>query len=517
MKKATLIDYPILRLTIPLATGIFFMREFHFAISMEVMVLALIGVSVLLGLSLCSRSFTHRWWFGFLLFGFFFGVGMYRMKSQWEAVNVNWPEDKDIYAGVVMEPTVEKNKSVCCKVSLEQGPTIYLYLAKDSMARQVGMGDCLLFYAQVREPSNEGLTFDYASYLKSQGISGTAYVPNRHWYKTGKLPSLGWKQEALLVRERIIGRYKEWGIGGDELPVLSALTVGYKTDLSDELRHQYSAAGISHVLALSGMDIGFLWMLIHVALKPLNRVPFRKFKCLVATMLLWAFAFIAGLEASVVRAVIMCMLLEWGRVSGRKSLTIHTLSMAAFFMLLYNPFYLYDIGFQLSFISVISILMFYRHFQSLCPSSHALVCSVWSMMSVSMAAQLGTAPCVMYYFSNFSVYFLLANIGVAFWVPCILYMAFATMLMDWCPWIHGWMVRGLDFMVGTLNALAGCISEWPYAVWSSARLHPLEVWAIYGVLGALGYHLTIRHRGSFFMLLVSLAVWLALHCWLLLK
>ena len=116
MKKATLIDYPILRLTIPLATGIFFMREFHFAISMEVMVLALIGVSVLLGLSLCSRSFTHRWWFGFLLFGFFFGVGMYRMKSQWEAVNVNWPEDKDIYAGVVTEPSVEKNKSVCCKV-----------------------------------------------------------------------------------------------------------------------------------------------------------------------------------------------------------------------------------------------------------------------------------------------------------------------------------------------------------------------------------------------------------------
>jgi competence protein ComEC len=191
--------------------------------------------------------------------------------------------------------------------------------------------------------------------------------------------------------------------------------------------------------------------------------------------------------------------------------------MAAFFMLLYNPFYLYDIGFQLSFISVISILMFYRHFQSLCPSSHALVCSVWSMMSVSMAAQLGTAPWVMYYFSNFSVYFLLANIGVALWVPCILYMAFATMLMDWYPWIHGWMVRGLDFMVGTLNALAGCISEWPYAVWSSARLHPLEVWVIYGVLGALGYHLTIRHRGSFFMLLVSLAVWLALHCWLLLK
>ena len=517
MKKATLKDYPILRLTIPLATGIFFMREFQLSISMEVMLLALIGVSVMLGLSLCIRSFTHRWWFGFLLFGFFFGIGMYRMKCQWEAVNVNWPEDKDIYAGVVTEPTIEKNKSICCKVSLEQGPTIYLYVAKDSMARQVEMGDCLLFYTQVREPSNEGLTFDYASYLKSKGISGTAYVANRHWYQTGQQLSLGWKQKALLVRERIIGWYKEWGIGGDELPVLSALTVGYKDDLSDELRNQYASAGISHVLALSGMHIGFLWLLIHVALKPLDRVPFRKIKWLVSAMLLWAFAFIAGLEASVVRAVIMCMLLEWGRVSGRNALSIHTLSIAAFFMLLYNPFYLYDVGFQLSFIAVLSILMFYRHFHSVCPSTHALVRRVWSIMCVSMAAQLGTAPLVMYYFSNFSVYFLLANIMVALLVPCIIYMAFATVVLVGCPWIHAWMVRGLDFMVGTLNALAGWVSALPDAVWSSSRLHQVEVWAIYGVVGVWWCHLTIRRRMTFFILLASLVVWLGLHCWLLLK
>ena len=191
--------------------------------------------------------------------------------------------------------------------------------------------------------------------------------------------------------------------------------------------------------------------------------------------------------------------------------------MAAFFMLLYNPFYLYDVGFQLSFIAVLSILMFYRHFHSVCPSTHALVRRVWSIMCVSMAAQLGTAPLVMYYFSNFSVYFLLANIMVALLVPCIIYMAFATVVLVGCPWIHAWMVRGLDFVIGTLNALAGWISALPDAVWSSSRLHQVEVWAIYGVVGVWWCHLTIRRRMTFFILLASLVVWLGLHCWLLLK
>ena len=409
MKTTTYSNYPILRLAIPLATGIFFARIFHPYFSMEWMCVGILVLILLISILLCLHSFRFRWCFGALLFLLFFGLGAFRMVCQWREINVDWPESEQNYIATVMEPPVEKTKSVWCKVALYEGQNAYLYLAKDSFAHNVAMGDRLMFHTQIRKPDNEGLPFDYASYLLCRGISGTAYVPSGYWKRMNDADALSLKQKAVLVREKIVHQYREWGIGERQLPILSALTVGYKTDLSDEVRNTYSVAGISHVLALSGMHIGFLWLMMGLLLKPLNRKGLRWIKWILSTSLLWMFAFIAGLEASVVRAVVMCMLMELGNLLGNKSLTLNTLSIAAFFMLLYNPCYLYDVGFQLSFLAVLSILLFYHRFYALCPSRLPFFRNVWGVMSVSMAAQLGTAPLVMYYFSNFSVYFLLAN------------------------------------------------------------------------------------------------------------
>ena len=143
------------------------------------------------------------------------------------------------------------------------------------------------------------------------------------------------------------------------MPVLSALTLGYKGDLDKDIKQAYSVAGIAHVLALSGMHIGIIWFLLSVFLKFLLRGRLKLLEWCLVAMVLWAFAFVVGLEASVVRAVVMCMLMGVGRLTGSKILSMNTLSIAAFFMLIYHPFYLFDVGFQLSFVAVASILAFY--------------------------------------------------------------------------------------------------------------------------------------------------------------
>jgi len=205
-------------------------------------------------------------------------------------------------------------------------------------------------------------------------------------------------------------------------------------------------------------------------------------RCVVVILLLWAFAFLVGLEASVVRAVVMCMLLGVGRLSELRPPAMNSLGVAAFFMLLYHPFYLYDVGFQLSFVAVVSILILYPLFVPLVPVKNRWGKKAWEVMAVSMSAQLGTAPLVMYYFSSFSVYFLLTNLVVSILVPFIIGLAFLMVVVSPFDGVRWLVVGALDGMVSLLNGMAGWTSGLPYSSISFSVLNPMEVVVSYVVL-----------------------------------
>ena len=264
-----------------------------------------------LGALLRKPSYAGRWLFGAGTSCFMFLVGVVLTGHAWKEVEMDWSPSKQVYKGVLVESLVEKPKTFQCRVRTS-GKEVLLYLPKDSLSVLLKPGDELLFRARVEE--------NYARYLYYDGISGTAYVPANAWKKTESEGVDDWKMSALGIREWLIGKYSQWGIDEEQLPVLSALTLGYKGDLDKETREAYSVAGIAHVLALSGMHIGIIWFLL------------RWLKGGLVIPLLWAFAFIVGLEPSVVRAVVMCMLMELGRLSGSKVFSMNTLSVAAFFM-----------------------------------------------------------------------------------------------------------------------------------------------------------------------------------------
>ena len=191
-------------------------------------------------------------------------------------------------------------------------------------------------------------------------------------------------------------------------------------------------SGASHVLALSGLHIGFLYMLLLLLLKwlPGNVWGVRLFRAIVIITALWGFAFITGLSPSVVRSVIMFSLLALSVLSGRTGISLNTLALTAFIMLAVHPFWLFDVGFQLSFSAVTAILLIYPRLFRLLPIGNGVLKKVWALMCVSLAAQIGTAPLVLLYFSRFSTHFLLTNLLVIPLVSVIMYSAVILLVVS---------------------------------------------------------------------------------------
>ena len=505
-------------MAIPLSTGIFFAEYFHALFPLEGVLWTLGALLAGLGILLSFRRYSHRWMFGAGVMTALFLAGYARMEHQWRQVETEWPSEKRVYRGTVQEMPVEKKRSMQYKVRVN-GRDVLLYLSKDAVSRSVDMGDNLLVFTQIHRPENrnDSSDFNYARYLLHKKVSGVAYVPSGCWKKMEARSELTWKQKALKVRERIVEEYRTWGLTDERLAILSALTIGHKAELSEDLRERFSVAGISHVLALSGLHIGIIWMLMGFLMRPLERNPLgRWLKWGVSTVMLWCFAFVAGLEASVVRAVVMCMLMELGRVSGGKALSLNTWGVAGFLMLLYNPFYLFDVGFQLSFVAVLSILMFYPLISRWVQTEHRICRWGWGMVSVSVSAQLGTAPLVMHYFSNFSLYFLLANIVASILVPLIIAMGFLALLLSPLGVVHDWAVKALDGLVGLVNATATEISGWPLANLSFADVTPMEVGACYLLLWGIWAYWKAPSRRALMGMLAGIAGLLAVRLCILL-
>ena len=346
---------------------------------------------------LCGDAFPHVfsvWEYvaGFLLFlfiigrykhtGWVYGAAVYLFLGGTGFCLMSWQQGKTVfpfsgkpavYRVCIREHPEERERSILCRIALlgevEQDtvtgcPRTHLFLAyfpKDSATATLRRGDELLVSARLVPPANNGNPdeFDYARYLRRKGYSGTAYVADGHWRKTGHDASRTVSQVALDYRAKVVGLYRSLGFEADELAVLSALTVGDKEELNDDIVETYSVSGASHVLALSGLHIGFLYALLLFVLRPLwGRWRWLKpLLLLLLVLFLVSFAFFTGLSSSVVRSVVMFSLLAFAGLQPEKPLTLNTLAATAFLMLLCKPFWLFDVGFQLSFSAVAAIVL----------------------------------------------------------------------------------------------------------------------------------------------------------------
>lgn len=524
--------YPFFRLAVPWMLGIYCGDRFSDSFSEPLWgFLACILWSCLSFLFYFSERYSWRWCFGVSLSLFCLAGGWLSVNLQLKtAAETEFPKEEVVYRLRVNDFPEVRERTFLCRVWLKErhdslgihpvNKQAILYFQRDSLSSRLQMGEELWVRSRISPPvsARNFDEFDYARYLIRKGISGTGFVASGHWQfsecrkeKEGIATVL--YRLAASYRTQIENLYRRLGIEGDEQAVLSALTLGDKTDLSESVRESYSVAGVSHVLALSGLHIGLLYALAFFLLRPLllGGQSGRVLRSLLLILLLWLFAFFTGLSPSVVRSAAMFSIWALADLCGRQSFSLNTLALTAWLMLLVRPVWLFDVGFQLSFAAVLSILLFQPFLYRLCPVRHRAGTYLWGLVSVSVAAQLGTAPLVLFYFSRFSTHFLLTNLLVVPLVTLILYAAVVLLLLTPMSGLQAVAAVGLEKMLRMLNLLVRWVEQLPYASVDGIWLYPLEVAGCYLVLGAFFCYLCHRRYARLVTALVLFAAWGAVH------
>ncbi len=293
--------------------------------------------------------------------------------------------------------------------------------------------------------------------------------------------------KAVEIRQQVLEKYRQWGISDEAYGVVAAMTLGEKAVLDKEQKETFSKVGAAHVLALSGLHLMIIYSVISLF------VGWRRFRMLsqiVIILAIWAFAFLVGMSPSVVRSACMITIYALLSLGHRERMSVNTLSFTAIVMLLVNPQSLYDIGFQLSFMAVLAILLFNPLFARVIPlhilQRHRWLNALWGMTTVSVSAQLGTAPLVVYYFERFSTYFLLSNYVVIPLATLILWLTVACMLTCWWTWLLRILVWVLSCVVTVMNKLLEGISTLPYCSIDGLHISMLQVAFLYIMIGS-GY------------------------------
>lgn len=384
----------------------------------------------------------------------------------------------------------------------------------DSVANQtVKIGNRITFKAALNPITGSGnpSQFDYGKYMQAKGVYYQCYVKTGISSTTGK--GLSMRTKALVLREKIMERFRKTGLSDNQLGILAALTIGERQLLTPELKSSFSASGATHILAVSGLHVGIVSILIGNLLGLFIRGKRgRKLKSLIVILLLWCYAFISGLSPSIMRAATMFSFVEFGHILGRKGHFFNTLAASAFLLLLINPFVLFEIGFQLSYFAVSSIVYFQPLIAKLFSPKTVAGKWIWSMLTVSVAAQIGTTPLCMYYFHQFPTYFWLSNFIAIPAAAAIMYLAVTYLLLSFIPIAATVIVFVLRNVISALIFSMQTICSIPGAVIDNIWITPETVFLLYVLVLSVSAVITKKSVLQLKVVLVTASLLVALSC-----
>lgn len=445
-----------------------------------------------------------------------FALGFYLVSVEKHGLERHFPTGKVAFEAVVVSEPVVRGKVVQCElIAVSQGKKPFRLRAsilRDTLHRryeQLHFGDGIRAFAKITQPEvfqqqpRQG-NFDFLRWLQVHGVAGQTFVFHSDWRKAAvDLQQLSMAERAKIrlmrFRRKGVEALRASGLDGREQAVVAAMVLGDKSALTKELREIYSVSGASHVLALSGLHLGIIYFLLSFIFV---RMGWRVASQLFTLPVIWLFALMVGFSPSVVRAATMLTVYGIVALLGRQSLSLNTLALAAIVMLVFNPLALWDVGFQLSFMAVLGIIVFFPVFNSVFEFIlgkiltkegrikrliHQIFSWILGLAAVSIATQMTTAPLVAFYFGRFPVYFLVTNFVAIPLVTIILYVAavffitvavellFGTALLT-IKTTLATALYGLSFLLN--KGLEG-IASWPCSSIENIRLGSLQTVLLY--------------------------------------
>ncbi|MCD4724364.1 MAG: ComEC family competence protein [Bacteroidales bacterium] len=491
---------PLVRLIIPFITGIIISTETETVLFMQEYFLYGIAFMVIAGgLTYASVfGYSSRWVYGSFIVIFMFMCG-YSLTEKKEAhgkkMSGAFKTDRRIYLARIDEIFVMREKSCRGLLSLLSykdssgwnscSGKLMVYTEPDSSLPGISAGTILLIHAELRpvEPPKNPAEFDYRTYLQRKGIYHSTYLKKGQWHVTDRQTAFSIMHFAAKLRSALLDKLVLNGIQGGQLGVSAALLLGDDSHLSTDIRNVYAGAGAMHILCVSGLHVGVVYLVLYSMLGFLKR--FRPGKYLVPVLLIlsiWMYALITGLAAPVIRASCMISFLIVGSALSRHMNVYNTLAAAAMLMLLFDPYALFAAGFQLSYAAVLGIVSLQRPLYNLLYFRYGIPDKIWAITTVSIAAQLGTLPIVLYYFHQFPMYSLLTNLIV---IPLSSFIIYAGFLLMFLPslsyassaaaWVLGTLLRLMDMGVSFVEGL-------PHSVIKDIFIDAVMAWLIYLII-----------------------------------
>lgn len=365
---------------------------------------------------------------------------------------------------------------------------VLAYLANDTLAAQLRAGDLIVARCSpqpTRMNGNPG-EFNYPRFLRFRGIYHQCFIAAERWQLAEAGYQVDMGQHLLRWRNNMLSIIERAGLTGSEFSVASALTLGHRTEIDRELLDDYSGAGATHVLSVSGLHVGLIYVMLGFILRFL--IPGKRLerpRSIVLMILLVVYAGITGFSASVLRSTVMFVFMAGARLFDRSTNIFNTLAASALGLLIYDPYLIMDVGFQLSYLAVLGIVTVQPWLFGLWEVKNWAADWVWKITCVSIAAQLVTFPLGLLYFHQFPNLFLFSNLVVIPVATAILGLFFPLVLLSW--WDCGLQFFGflMKWTVWFLNWSVGFINDLPHAVWKGIEVSTGQSLFIYTTIAAV--------------------------------
>ncbi len=427
--------------------------------------------------------------------------------------------DSDYVVATINEPLLEKNKSYKAEAIVDHivhngivrntTGRIIIYFEKDTTdPTSLKYRDKILINKRLQQIKNSGNpgAFNYQRYSAFHNIFHNVFLKKEEWMLLNEKNINSFQQFLFTARQNILNILQK-NIQGhdDQLAIAEALLIGYTQDLDKDLVQAYSNTGVVHIIAISGMHLGLIYFMLLWIFK---RIPFIKRSRFIKVVFilsgLWIFSLLTGGGPSIMRAAVMFSCLVIGQSLNRKTSAYNSLAASAFILLCINPYFLWDVGFQLSYLAIVGILIFQKPIYHLLFVKNKYINYVWELISLSTAAQILTFPICLYYFHQFPTVFLFTNIILVPLSTVILFVEIFLVAFSWIPLVGIYVGKLIWWLVWLMNKIILWFSHLPYSLWDRVSSSLLSTLILYGFVLCTGFWLLnkskIAFRWSLYML-----------------
>ena len=467
--------------------------------------IAIAAFKVLAGLRQLVTFFSLH---GFLLF-FSFSLCYFndvRNRRDWFGHHVN---TADLFVVRLTEPPSEKEK--VWKLEVEVLETIlprdahaasgraFVYAYTDKALPVFHKGDTLLvpnLWEPVQNPGNP-FEFNYSLYCSRNNIHYAQYIAaNDIMVKGASVKAdLSFTEAAHNWCMQVLQQYVA---DRQALGLVQSMLIGDEVNLDSDLRDAFSETGIVHVIAISGGNIAVVFFMVLVLLRWLRHKKYLWLKYALALPLVWFYVLMAGSSPSAVRAALMFSLLALGFMLQRRLSTnsLNHLFATAFILLLAQPMWLFAIGFQLSFVAVLSLILFYRHIYRCYVPANRVARALWSVIAASLSAEILVFPLVIYYFHTFPLLFIVSNVLAYLLMGLVLVLGISVIAFSFIPALAKLIATAVSAVVTLFTTLIGVLRRLEPSSFQTLRLTGAELFLVYLMVAFLALYLLQRKMNA---------------------